>query len=109
MRLPKQNICLLQGPSQHHGLLIVNIVIRSPVDHQVLFLVQLGGLRGHVAGLVAAQVVVRRGQAQVPAEEREGLSEGGEKERERERETQGENGRERERDRQRERERARER
>ena len=72
MQLPKQNICLLQGPSQHHGLLIVNIVIRSPVDHQVLFLVQLGGLRGHVAGLVAAQVVVRRGQAQVPAEERKG-------------------------------------
>ena len=55
--LMKQNIFLLQGCRQHHGLLIVNIVIMSAVD-QIIFLVsQIVQVPERSAGVVTNNVI----------------------------------------------------
>ena len=49
--IPEKNIGLLKRPGQHHGLLVVDIVISSPVHHQKFLLVKLGCHSRYVTGL----------------------------------------------------------
>ena len=63
--LSEENILLLQSSAEHHGLLIVNIVIRSSMNHQVLLVLQLLCSGCHVTGLVARQIILGCGQTKV--------------------------------------------
>ena len=63
--LSEQYISLLQSSAEHHGLLIVNIVIRSSMNHQVLLVLQLLSSGCHITGLVAGQIVLGCGQTEV--------------------------------------------
>ena len=63
--LSEENILLLQSSAEHHGLLIVNIVIRSSMNHQVLLVLQLLCSGCHITGLVAGQIVLGCGQTEV--------------------------------------------
>ena len=63
--LSKENICFLQSSAEHHGLLIMNIVIRSSMNHQVFLICQLLCSGGHVTGLVARQIILGCGQTKV--------------------------------------------
>ena len=65
---PEQDVGFLECTTEHHALLVVDVVVRCPVHHQVLLVGQLLGLRVDVASLVASQVVLRGGQAQVSEE-----------------------------------------
>ena len=56
--LSEQYISLLQSSAEHHGLLIVNIVIRGSMHHQIFFILQFFGHGGDVTGLITNQVVV---------------------------------------------------
>ena len=44
--LSEENILFLQSSAEDHGMLIVNIVIRSSMNHQVLLVRQLARLVG---------------------------------------------------------------
>ena len=63
--LSEENILLLQSSAEHHGLLVVNIVIRSSMNHQVLLILQLLCSGCHVTGLVARQIILGCGQTKV--------------------------------------------
>ena len=44
-RLPEENVSLLHRPGEHHGLLVVHVVVGRPVHHQVLLVRQLSRLK----------------------------------------------------------------
>ena len=64
--LSEEDVSLLQRSAEHHGLLVVDVVIRRAVHHQVLLVGELLGLGGDVTGLVAGQVIITGGQAKIP-------------------------------------------
>ena len=43
--LPEENISLLHCPGEHHGLLVVHIVVCCPVHHQIFLVRQLSRLK----------------------------------------------------------------
>ena len=63
--LSEQHISFLQRSAEHHGLLIVDIVICCTVHHQILFIFQFPGHSRDITGLVAGQVVIWCGQTQI--------------------------------------------
>ena len=64
--LPEEHVGLLQRAAEHHGLLVVDVVVSRAVHHQVLLVGELLGAGGHVTGLVPGKIVIRGGQTQVP-------------------------------------------
>ena len=66
--LPEEHVGLLQRAAEHHGLLVVDVVVCRAVHHQVLLVGELLGAGGHVTGLVPGKIVIRGGQTQVPVQ-----------------------------------------
>ena len=64
--LSEEDVGLLQRAAEHHGLLVVDVVVCRAVHHQVLLVGELLGAGGHVTGLVPGKIVIRGGQTQVP-------------------------------------------
>lgn len=68
--LSKENVSFLKGSTEHHGLLVVNVVIRCSMNHQVLLVGELFGQRIDVTSLISGQIIIRCWQSKISTKRR---------------------------------------